>query len=87
MKLSIYSLKKILYDGEAVSVNCKTKSGEITILDLHRPLLSALVPGVIKIVDGNKKEEYINTSSGFVEIKNNIGRILVDEPNADHGKR
>jgi ATP synthase F1 epsilon subunit len=79
MKLSIYSLKKVLYSGDAELINCKTKSGEITILDHHRPLLSALAPGVIKIVDKNKKEEYITASSGFVEIKNNVGRILVNE--------
>ncbi len=86
MKLSIYSLKKVLYDGDAESVNCKTRIGEITILDNHRPLITELTSGVMKIVDKNKEERYINVSSGFVEIKNNIGRILVDEPSADHGK-
>ena len=84
MHLSIYSLKKVLYNGDAESVNCKTKSGEITVLNHHRPLLSALAPGVITIVDTNKKEQYINASSGFLEMKNNIGRILVDEPSVGY---
>ncbi len=68
MKLSIYSLKKILYDAEAESVNCQTETGEITVLDHHRPLISALKKGVIKIVDRESKEHYIPVSNGFLKV-------------------
>ena len=39
MKLSIYSLKKVLFQGEARLLNCKTIMGEITVLDNHELLL------------------------------------------------
>lgn len=79
MKASIVSLKKILYEGEIVSLNCKTVDGEITILNRHRPLITMLDKGVIKIIDILEKEWYIDVSSGFVEVtpQNHI-RILVD---------
>ena len=83
MKLSIYSLKKVLYDGDAESVNCKTANGEITVLDNHKPLISMLGAGVMKIIDKKKEEHYINVSSGFLEIKNNIARGIVEDANAN----
>jgi F-type H+-transporting ATPase subunit epsilon len=80
MTVGIYSLKQILFQGEAESVNCKTENGEITILDHHRPLISLLTSGVIKIIDKTKKDHYIPISSGFLEIQqNNAARLLVDE--------
>jgi len=80
MKLGIYSLKKILFQGNAESVNVKTASGEITILDHHRPLISIVKPGTIKIVDMNKKEHFIPVNSGFVEVNSaNQAKLIVDE--------
>jgi F-type H+-transporting ATPase subunit epsilon len=82
MNLSIYSLKKILFQGEVESVNCKTATGEITVLEHHRPLISVLKEGIIKIIDKNKKEHYIPVSAGFLEVKSNNVRVLADEKSA-----
>lgn len=79
MKLSIYSLKKILFSGQASLLNCKTAMGEITILDNHEAFIGLLKPGVAKIVDAENKEHYIEVQSGFVEVKEgNEVRCLVD---------
>jgi F0F1-type ATP synthase epsilon subunit len=80
MTLGVYSLQKVLFQGEAAEVNCRTKMGEITILEHHEPLISILDKGSIKIVDQNKKEWYIPVSSGFLEIRSgNQAKILVEE--------
>ena len=80
MTLGVYSLQKVLYKGDAVSVNCRTKNGEITILDHHRPLISVLTPGTMKIIDKEQKEHYIPISSGFLEVRSgNEARFLVEE--------
>ncbi|HUZ93140.1 MAG TPA: F0F1 ATP synthase subunit epsilon [Candidatus Paceibacterota bacterium] len=80
MQLGVYSLQKVLFKGEAAEVNCKTTSGEITILDHHRPLISVLAPGVMKIVDKAGKESYIDVRSGFLEVRSgNEARFLVEE--------
>jgi F0F1-type ATP synthase epsilon subunit len=79
MKVGIYSIEKVLYQGEAVSVNCNTKVGEITILDGHEALISILERGTMKIVDKSAKEHYIPISSGFLEFKQNEGKFLVEE--------
>jgi len=80
MHVSVHSLKKTLFDGEAVSLNCKTASGEITILDHHRPLVSVIEKGIIKIVDKSNQEHYIPVSSGFLEAtSDNATKLIVEE--------
>jgi F0F1-type ATP synthase epsilon subunit len=79
MKLSIYSLKKVLFQGSAQLLNCKTAVGEITVLDNHHPLIGVLTKGAMKIVVGDK-EQFFDIKSGFIEVKQgNEVRCLVDE--------
>jgi F-type H+-transporting ATPase subunit epsilon len=79
MTVGVYSLQKVLFQGEASEVNCNTRMGEITILDHHAPLVSILEKGAIKIVDRNKKEWYIPVSSGFLKVgPDNSTKILVE---------
>ncbi|MGC9599518.1 MAG: F0F1 ATP synthase subunit epsilon [Minisyncoccia bacterium] len=80
MRIGVYSLQKVLFQGEASLVNCRTRIGEITILNHHRPLISVLSKGTMKIVDNNQKEHYIPVSSGFLEVRSgNEARFLVEE--------
>jgi len=79
MQLGVYSLEKVLFQGEASEVNCNTRMGEITILDGHEPLISVLAEGTMKIVDENRKDHYIRANSGFLEVNaKNQTKILVD---------
>jgi F0F1-type ATP synthase epsilon subunit len=83
MKLGVYSLQKVLYDGNAASVNCVTANGEITILDGHQPIISILRQGLMKIVDGEGKEHYVRVRSGLLEVRTgNEARFLVEEEKA-----
>ena len=80
MKLSIYSLKNILFQGNASSLNCKTVMGEITVLDNHETLITVLSAGVAKIIDENKKEQFFEIKSGFLEVKpGNEVRCIVEQ--------
>lgn len=79
MKLGVYSLKKVLFEGDAMSVNCTTRSGEITILDHHEPLISVLERGTMTIVDKHGERHYIPISSGFLEVDSGSqAKILVE---------
>jgi len=80
MKLSVYSLKQILFQGNAVSLNVKTVMGEITVLDNHETLITVLSAGVLKVVDLNKKEFNFPINSGFLEVKpGNEVRCIVEQ--------
>jgi F0F1-type ATP synthase epsilon subunit len=78
MKVSVFSLKNILFQGEAKSLNCKTITGEITVLDNHQTLITVLSAGVIKVIDENNKEQFFEIESGFLEVKpDNQVRLIV----------
>jgi len=86
MKLSIYSLKQILFQGDAQLLNCKTVMGEITILDHHETLITVLSAGVVKVIEKNpstgseSREHLFEISSGFLEVKpNNEVRCIVEQ--------
>ncbi len=84
MKLSVYSLKKILFQGETELLNCKTAMGEITILDNHETFIGVLTPGVMKVVEkpldsAQGKENFFPVRSGFLEVReDNEVRCIVD---------
>ncbi len=47
MKLYIYKLDKIEYEGETESVTIPTVDGEITVLPHHIPLITRLKAGTV----------------------------------------
>ncbi|MBI1866363.1 MAG: hypothetical protein HY005_00255 [Candidatus Staskawiczbacteria bacterium] len=86
MKVSLYSLKKILFQGKARLLNCKTMAGEITVLDNHASLITVLTAGVIKIVEENPsansglKQHFYPIKSGFLEVRQgNEVRCIIEE--------
>ena len=80
MKLSIYSLKKVLFAGEAALLNCQTAVGEITILDNHETYIGKLTAGVMKVVDSKTQDHFFEIHSGFLEVRQgNEVRCLINE--------
>ena len=78
MRLNIYSLQGIEFEGEIKSLNIKTRSGEITVLDHHRPLITILNAGTAKILtNGDQKKEF-KISSGLLEVnQDNKAEVLL----------
>ena len=80
MKLYIYKIDQILYEGDADVITLPTESGEISILVNHIPLITRLAPGKIQIKNGDKttdKQEFV-ISGGFAEIKPHKAILLVN---------
>lgn len=77
MKLYIYSLESIVYEGEAEVITLPTVDGEISILENHIPLVSELKKGEIIVKNKNGQEEF-PISGGFAEIKPKKTILLVE---------
>jgi len=76
MFLNITSKTRPLYNGNCTKVNLITQSGEITVLDGHENLISALATGAIKFTtDG--KEQTVFSDEGFLEVATNNGQTKV----------
>ncbi len=68
MTLEVVSLGRIEFQEPITAFTVKTQSGEITILDHHRPIVSALVPGTAKIAREDGSEKLIDIPGGFLEV-------------------
>ncbi len=69
MRVSVYTIEKTLFEGDAEKIIARTSTGEITVLDDHIPLVSKLMGPAIRIIDKNQKEHIINCGSGFIEVR------------------
>lgn len=68
MRLRILSPEKTQYKGDVISLNIKTLSGEITILDKHEPLISMFDAGTANIMENDNKKISLEIGKGFLEM-------------------
>jgi F-type H+-transporting ATPase subunit epsilon len=78
MHVSVHSLTKTHFDGDASSVNCRTLAGDVTILENHRPLISALGSGAMTIMAADGEAHYVNVAGGFLEVADNAVTCIID---------
>ena len=79
MKLQVTSLRGVDYQGDIKSLNIKTTSGEVTILDNHLPLVTVLKAGMAHIVDTKETKKDLEIKSGFLEVSpENKVNVLID---------
>ena len=69
MKVSIYSIQKTLFEGEAKELIAHTSEGQITVLDDHLPLITALVGHLVEVVGKNNERKEVPLESGFLEVR------------------
>jgi F-type H+-transporting ATPase subunit epsilon len=80
MRTRIVSLGGIKYEGDAKLVNVKTTSGEVTVLDHHRPFVTVLAPCATRIVTDKTEEKFVDLAGGFLYMDaGNQLTILADE--------
>ena len=83
MRLEIVTAERSVYSEDVNVLVAPGIDGELGILPRHAPLLTALMPGEIRVVkDG--EESYISVSGGFMEVLGNKVIILADT--AEHAE-
>ena len=68
INFEIVTQEKTVLKEEILQVTVPTKTGEITVLANHVPLVSTIISGVIQIKKKNEKTEIISISGGFIEV-------------------
>jgi F-type H+-transporting ATPase subunit epsilon len=66
MKVSIVTPEEAMWEGEAELVIARSPEGEFGIMRGHIPFLAALVPGLVTVVDGGSRQQYV-VPGGFLE--------------------
>lgn len=78
MKITIATLDGIAFEGEATACHVPTKSGEITVLDNHHPLVSLLAEGtaVVELPDGSRTEFPVQSGALEMTPENTLNVLL-----------
>lgn len=77
--VSMVSVDRQLYSGEAERLVATAERGELGILAGHAPFLSILKAGQVRLTLPDGKEEVIYISGGFIEVQQGQTIILADD--------
>lgn len=69
MKVSIHSIQKTLFSGEAEKLICHTPQGQITVLDDHLPIISTLTGPNVEIVKIDGEKSLVALELGILEVR------------------
>lgn len=76
--LDIVSAEKNLFSGIVESFMVTGSEGELGIYPGHAPLLTAIKPGMVRLVKQHGHEEIIYISGGMVEVQPGTATVLAD---------
>lgn len=75
IKFEIVTLEQVVLKETITRATIPTKSGEVTILPDHIPLVSILQPGLIEIEKPDGSIDIMVISGGFLEVL--VGKIVI----------
>jgi F-type H+-transporting ATPase subunit epsilon len=78
MHCDIVSAEKSIFSGLVEMVVASGSLGDLGIAPGHAPLLTALIPGPVKLTLDGGEEEVFYVSGGFLEIQRNVVTLLAD---------
>ena len=76
LTVSVVSVDRNVWSGEATSLVAATTEGEIGILAGHEPVLAVLKPGVVRIKPVDGPEIKVVVDGGFFSVDSNEVRVL-----------
>lgn len=76
--LDVVSAEKNIFSGLVESMQVTGSEGELGILPGHAPLLTALKPGMVRLVKQHGHEEVFFLSGGFLEVQPRAVIVLAD---------
>lgn len=78
LHLDIVSTEASIFSGRAQMVSVTGIEGELGIMPGHTPLLTALKPGMVRVLLINGEEEVFYISGGMLEVQPDIMTVLAD---------
>lgn len=78
MHCDIVSAEKQIFSGLVEMVVATGTLGDLGVAYGHAPLLTELIPGPVRCVLGNDKEEVYYVSGGYLEVQSGIVTVLAD---------
>jgi len=76
--LDVVSAENMIFSGRVESIQVSGSEGELGINPGHAPLLTALKPGIVRIVKQHGEEEIIYIAGGILEVQPSSITVLAD---------
>ena len=76
--LDVVSAENMIFSGRVESIQVSGSEGELGVNPGHAPLLTALKPGVVRIVKQHGEEVVIYIAGGILEIQPSSITVLAD---------
>ncbi len=76
--LDVVSAEKSIFSGRVESIQVTGEWGDLGIMAGHAPLLTALKPGMLRMVKQHGHEELLYLSGGVLEVQPGNVHILAD---------
>lgn len=78
LQLDVVSLEASIFSGKVQYIQITGIEGEMGIRYGHAPLLTAIKPGMVRIVDESGDESLIYLSGGMLEVQASNVNVLAD---------
>jgi len=78
MHCDIVSAERSIFSGLVEMVVATGSLGDLGIVPGHSPLLTALLPGPVRLIKNGGAEEVFYVSGGFLEVQRGVVTLLAD---------
>jgi F-type H+-transporting ATPase subunit epsilon len=82
--LQIVTPEREVYSSQIESVSLPGMQSHFGVLRNHAPLIAALEPGVVRIIDAELKEINLAVGGGFFQVAQNQAILLADSAEFPH---
>lgn len=79
LRVELVAADRVVWSGEATEVSARTAEGDIGVLRDHAPLLSLLVPGIVRIESTDGGRVIAAVEEGFISVADNRVSILSED--------
>lgn len=78
MHCDIVSAEQSIFSGRVEMLIAAGSLGDLGIAPGHAPLITALIPGPVRLIKDGGEEEVFYVSGGFLEVQRNVVTLLAD---------
>ena len=78
MHCDIVSAEESIFSGRVEMLVAAGSLGDLGISPGHAPLITALIPGPVRLIRDGGEEEVYYVSGGFLEVQRNVVTLLAD---------
>lgn len=78
MHVDVVSAERLIFSGPAEQLHLRGEVGELGIFPRHSPLMTRIMPGLLRLVLPEGRQESYFVYSGYLEVQPHMVTVLAD---------